>query len=62
MPENLRVSDFQEKDIRQPTSLVHNIDNPVDIDTETEIVLICRKSHNECAVITTIGNRSQKDL
>ena len=30
------------------------------MDVETEIVYIGRKSHNECAVITTIGNRSQK--
>ena len=28
--------------------------------SETEIVHIGRKSQNECAVITTIGDRSQK--
>ena len=59
MSENLRGNDFQVKDIRQPTSLVHNTHNSVDIDAETEIVHIGRKSHYECAVITKIGNRSQ---
>ena len=32
------------------------------MDAETEIVHVSRKSHSECAVITTIGNRSQKAL
>ena len=32
------------------------------MDVETEIAHIGRKSHNECAVITTTGNRSQKAL
>ena len=62
VPEDLRENDFQEKDIRQTTSLVHNTDNPVDMEAETDIVHIGRKSHNECPVITTIGNRSQNTL
>ena len=62
MAENLRGNDFQERDIRQPTSLVHSTGNYVDMDVETEIVHIGRKSHNECAVITTISNRNQKAL
>ena len=62
MPENLRGSHFQEKDIRQTTSLAQNTDNSVEIDAETETVHIGRKSHNECAVITIIGNRNQKAL
>ena len=62
VPENLGGNDFQEKDIKQPTSLVHNTDNSVDIDAKTEIVHIGRKSHNECTLITTISNRSQKTL
>ena len=57
-PENLRGSTFHEKVIRHPSSLVHTID----IGAKTEIVHIGRKSHNKCAVITMIGNRSQKAL
>ena len=43
-------------------SPVNKTVNPVKIDDETEIVHIGRKSPNECAVITTVGNRSQKAL
>ena len=62
MPENLRGNDLQERDIRQFTSLEHNIDTSADIDAETEIVHTGRKSHIECAVITTIDNRNQNAL
>ena len=48
-----------EKDIRQATSLIHNATK---MDVETEIVNIGRKSHNECAMVITISNRSQKVL
>ena len=58
MPENLRGSTFHLKVIRHPSSLVHS----TDIGAETEIVHIGRKFHNECTVITMIGNRSQKAL
>ena len=58
MPENLRGSTFCEKVIRHPSSHVHT----TDIGAETEIVHIGRKSHNKCAVITMIGNKSQKGL
>ena len=54
-PENLRESAFHEKVVGHPSSLVHT-------STTGEIVHIGRKSHNECAVITMIGNRSQKAL
>ena len=57
MPEDLGGNDFPEKDIRQVSSPVHNA---IRMDVETEIVHIGRKSHNECAVIATIGNKSQK--
>ena len=57
MLEDLRGNDIQEKDIRQLTSIVHNA---VKMTVETGIVHIGRKSHNECAVINTIGNKSQK--
>ena len=52
-PENLRGSVFCEV-IRHPSYLVHT----TDIGAETEIIHIGRKSHNECTVITMIGNRS----
>ena len=55
-PENLRESAFHEKVVRHPSSLAHT----TNIGAETEIVHIGRKSHNECTVITMIGNRSQK--
>ena len=55
VPENLRGSTFYEKVVRHQSSLTN-------IGAETEIVHIGRKSHNECAVITRIGNRSQKAL
>ena len=58
VPENLRGSAFHEKVVRHPSSLVHT----TNIGAETEIVHIDRKSHNECTVITMIGNRSQKAL
>ena len=58
VPENLRGSAFHEKVVRHPSSLVHT----AYICAETEIVHIGRKSHNECTVITMIGNRSQKAL
>ena len=59
MLEDLGGNDFQEKDIRQASSHVHNA---IRIDAETEIVHIGRKSHDECDVITTIGNTNQKAL
>ena len=59
MPEDLEGNDFWEKDIRQASSPLHNA---IRMDVETKIIHIGRKSHNECAVITTIGNRSQKAL
>ena len=58
VPENLRGSAFCEKFVKHPSSPVHT----TNIDAETEIVHIGRKSHNKCAVITMIGNRSQKAL
>ena len=59
VPEDLGGNSFKEKDTRQPTSLVHNARK---MDVETEIIHIGRKSHNECAVINTISNRSQKAI
>ena len=58
VPENLRGSAFYEKVVRHPSSLLHT----TNIGAETEIVHIGRKSHNECAVKTKIGNRCQKAL
>ena len=58
MPENLTGSTFYEKVIRHPSSPV----NTSNIGAETENVHIGSKSHNECAVITMIGARSQKAL
>ena len=57
-PENPRGSTFCEKVIRHPSSPV----NTSNIGAETEIVHICRQSHNEWAVITMIGARSEKAL
>ena len=59
-PENLRRNELNTNDIRQIPSPVNKTVNPVKIDDETKIVHIDRKSQNECAVITTVGNRSQK--
>ena len=59
MPEDLGGNGFQEKDIRQSSSPVHNA---IRMDVETWIVHIGRKSHNECDMITTICNRNQKAL
>ena len=58
VPENLRGSAFHEKVVRHPSSLAHT----TNIGAGTEIVHIGLKSHNECAVITMIGNRSQNTL
>ena len=58
MPENLTGSTFHEKVIRPLSSSV----NTSNIGAETEIVHICGKSNNKCAVITMIGAKSQKAL
>ena len=57
-PENLRGSAFHEKVVRHPSSLVHT----TNIGAETEIFHIEKMFQNEWAVITMIGNRSQKAL
>ena len=57
-PENLRGRTFHEKVIRHPSSPV----NTSNIGAETDIVHIGRKYHNECAVVNTIGAKSQKAL
>ena len=54
----MRGSTFHENIIRHPPSPV----NTLNIGAEAEIVHVGRKSHNECAVITIIGARSQKAL
>ena len=41
---------------------INTDENIVNSDNETDIVYIGRKSQNEYAVITSIGNREQKDL
>ena len=56
VPENLRGSAFHEENLRHPSSPV----NTSNIGAETEIIHIGRKSHNKCAVITTVGAKSQK--
>ena len=58
VPENLGGSAFHEATIRHSCS---HVDTP-NMSSETEIVHICRKSQNECAVITMIDARSQKAL
>ena len=58
VPESLRGSAFHEENVRHSPSYVYN----TNLDSETEIVHIGRKSQNECAVITMIGDRSQKAL
>ena len=49
---------FHKNVVRHLSSLIHT----TNIGAETESVHIGRKSHNECTVITRIGNRSQKAL
>ena len=55
-PEILRGNAFYEEVIRHSSSHV----NTPDMNSETEIVHIGRKSQNKCALITMIGARSQK--
>ena len=59
MPDLLRRSDPSEEVIR------HSYSSQISTHTlssETEIVHINRRSQNECAVITVIGERSQKAI
>ena len=58
VPETLRWNAFHKKVIRHSTSHV----NTPYMSSETEIVHIGRKSQNECAVITLIGDRRQRAL
>ena len=59
VPEPFRGSDPSEEIIRHSYS--SQINTPT-LSSETEIVHIGRKSQNKCAIITVIGERSQKAL
>ena len=61
-PEDLRGHQHTVNNPRQTnanTNPSHDCEHNLE---ETEIVHIGRKSHNECAVMATIGNRSYKAL